>query len=239
MTEKELKRLSRAELLELLLMQTRESELLQMKLEAARQEMENRELKLREAGNLADAVLTINGVFESTQNAAQQYLDNVVLMEQQTKECCRLMMAEADQILEEAELILVRAKHIRKGLWETTEQPAPETQPETEPEAEPEPIPEEGPAEAEMQTVEKRRSLNELWEKISPKLTPLREFLGKVPQKFKSLKELLAKVPYKLTPLAEFLAKVFRKLKPLTKLPGKAYRKLLNLMRFPKSRNDG
>ena len=221
MTEKELKRLSRAELLELLLMQTRESELLQMKLEAARQEMENRELKLREAGNLADAVLTINGVFESTQNAAQQYLDNVVQMEQRTKECCLLMMAEADQILEEAEQILVRAKHIRKGLWETTEQPAPEPQTE----AEPEPISEEEPTEPEMQTVEQRKPLNALLEKASQKLTPLAELLAKIPQKLKSLTVLLAKVPRKLKPLMELLAKV--------------YRKLLRLLRLPKSRSDG
>ena len=49
MTEKELKKLSRAEILELLLLQTRESELLQMKLEAAHAQLDSRQLQLREA----------------------------------------------------------------------------------------------------------------------------------------------------------------------------------------------
>ena len=113
MTEKELKRLSRAELLELLLMQTRESELLQMKLEAAKQELDARELDLRKAGNLADAVLVINGVMESTQNAARQYLDNISRMEQDTRTQCLEMFDEMEQVLVETQLILEEARKDR------------------------------------------------------------------------------------------------------------------------------
>ena len=110
MTEKELKKLSRAELLELLLMQTRESELLQMKLEASHQELDNRELKIRKAGTLADASIALNGVLESAQNAAQQYLDNIALMEQENRERCIRMLDEVEQVLMEAEQILAEAR---------------------------------------------------------------------------------------------------------------------------------
>ena len=104
MTDKELKRLSRAELLELLLMQTRESEHLKMQLEAARRELEDREIRIREAGNLADATLAVNGVLESAQKAAQQYLDNIARMEQETKLRCQRMLLEASGEAEKIKL---------------------------------------------------------------------------------------------------------------------------------------
>ena len=77
MTEKELKRLSRAELLELLLIQTRETEQLRRKLEKAEAALADRQLRLSNAGDLAQAVLSINGVMEAAQAAAQQYLRDV------------------------------------------------------------------------------------------------------------------------------------------------------------------
>ena len=110
MTEKELKRLSRAELLELLLMQTRESELLEKKLEETRQELEARELKVQQAGSLADAVLVINGVMESTQSAAQQYLDNITQMEQNTQERSLRMLDDLEQVLLENQRLVRRIR---------------------------------------------------------------------------------------------------------------------------------
>ena len=106
MTDKELKRLSRAELLELLLIQTRESEHLKMQLEEAKRELTDREIRIREAGNLADASLAINGVLESAQKAAQQYLENIDRMEQETKLRCQRMLLEASG---EAEKIKIEA----------------------------------------------------------------------------------------------------------------------------------
>jgi len=85
MTEKELKRLSRAELLELLLIQTRETEQLRRKLEKAEAALADRQLRLSNAGDLAQAVLSINGVMEAAQAAAQQYLDNIIQMEQEAR----------------------------------------------------------------------------------------------------------------------------------------------------------
>lgn len=107
MTDKELKRLSRAELLELLLIQTRETERLQVKLEAARQQLEDRQLCVSNAGDLAHAVLEINHVMGAAQEAANQYLANIAIMEQQTRERCERMLAEAQA---EADRILSNAK---------------------------------------------------------------------------------------------------------------------------------
>lgn len=107
MTEKELKKLNRAELLELLLIQTRETELLRMKLETAKQQLADREIKISRSGSLAEAVLVVNGVIESAEKAAAQYLENARRMEVETQERCKKMLedatAEVERILAEAD----------------------------------------------------------------------------------------------------------------------------------------
>jgi len=95
MKQKELKRLSRAELLELLLVQTKETERLMKKLEEAETLLYQRELKLQNAGDLAHAVLEINGVMEAAQAAARQYLENIAAMERDTKTRCEQLLEEA------------------------------------------------------------------------------------------------------------------------------------------------
>ena len=77
MTDRELKKLSRAELLELLLQQSKEIERLQAQLQRAREILSSREIRLQTAGSIAEAALALNGVFEAAQRAADQYLENV------------------------------------------------------------------------------------------------------------------------------------------------------------------
>lgn len=95
MTDKELKRLSRAELLELLLVQTREAERLREKLDKTESMLGSRYVRFVTVGDLAHAVLEVNGVMEAAQAAAKQYLDNIVLLEAETKEKCEKMLEEA------------------------------------------------------------------------------------------------------------------------------------------------
>lgn len=97
MKEKELKRLNRAELLDLLLVQTKEAERLRKRLEQAEQELADRQLQVEKAGDLAHAVLEVNGVMEAAQAAAQQYLDNIRRMEQETRLRCEKMIADAQK----------------------------------------------------------------------------------------------------------------------------------------------
>ena len=99
---KELKRLNRAELLELLLTQTRETERLQKELEETKAMLNDRNLRIQETGDLAQAVLSLNGVMEAAQAAANQYLENIQAMERETKEKCQLLLRQAR---EEAEKI--------------------------------------------------------------------------------------------------------------------------------------
>lgn len=77
MTDKDLKRLRRDELLEMLIAQSKRTDQLQAELDAARAQLASRAIVLEEAGSIAEAALRINGVFEAAQAAAQQYLDNI------------------------------------------------------------------------------------------------------------------------------------------------------------------
>jgi ClpP class serine protease len=77
MTEKELKKLKRTELLEMLLVQTKRVEELEQELEKKNKQLEDKRIVTEQTGNLADAVLKLNGVFEAAQKAAEQYLYNI------------------------------------------------------------------------------------------------------------------------------------------------------------------
>lgn len=77
MTDKELKKLSRYELLEMLLEQSKEVERLKEELEKANALLEERQILIHNAGSIAEASLKLNGVFEAAQKAADQYLENI------------------------------------------------------------------------------------------------------------------------------------------------------------------
>lgn len=77
MTDKELKRLSRAELLEMLLAQIEENEELNRRLQETQKALEDRRLEVQKAGTMAEAALRLNGVFDAADRAARQYLENI------------------------------------------------------------------------------------------------------------------------------------------------------------------
>lgn len=91
MTDKELKKLSRIELLEMLLIQTREVERLQSELEQALELNHKREMEFSQAGNIAEAALQVSGIFEAAQKAADQYLENVKVLEAGTLDRCAMI----------------------------------------------------------------------------------------------------------------------------------------------------
>lgn len=80
MTDKELRKLSRAELLEMLILQMERNEKLEAELRKAKAELKNRAIIIEKAGSLAEAALQINEVFEAADRAAKQYLRNVQRM---------------------------------------------------------------------------------------------------------------------------------------------------------------
>ena len=86
MDEKELRKLNRQELLEILLEVTEENEELKGEIETLRKKLRSKAMMIENAGSLAEASLKISGVFERAQLAADVYLRNLKRMEKQMKQ---------------------------------------------------------------------------------------------------------------------------------------------------------
>ncbi len=86
MTEKELKRLTRMELLEMLIDQSREVERLRDELEETKKALEDKRIAIERSGSLAEAALALSGVFEKAQEAADLYIANIKLKGNNTDE---------------------------------------------------------------------------------------------------------------------------------------------------------
>ncbi len=97
MTNTELKRLSRRELLEMLIEQGRENDRLKEELRQANEKLESRKIIFENAGTLAEAAIAINDVLAAADAAAAQYLENIKC---RTEE---IQQADYDRIIAEAE----------------------------------------------------------------------------------------------------------------------------------------
>ena len=98
MTDQELRKLSRKDLLELLISQGRERDTLQAELEQVKAALKNRQLHIEQAGSIAEAALQLNGVFEAAQAAAQQYLENIRQRSEHIEEACAKREAACAQM---------------------------------------------------------------------------------------------------------------------------------------------
>lgn len=75
MADKELRRMGRGDLIEIIYQyQCREKEL-EEENERLRCQLNDRDIRIQKAGSIADAVLSLNHVFEVAQAAANQYLE--------------------------------------------------------------------------------------------------------------------------------------------------------------------
>lgn len=113
MTSKELKHMSRSELLEMLIALTEENNSLNSRLNEAEAQLQNRYINLEKAGTLAEAVFLLNGVVESAEKAAEQYLENIKDLSGRQEEICRQMEEEARQ---KADAIIAEAEEYSRNL---------------------------------------------------------------------------------------------------------------------------
>ena len=108
MTEKELKKLNRYQLLEMLIIQTERANALQKQLEEAQMKLDSRDVNMTVIGSVAEASLQLSGVFEAAQKAADIYVNTV-------KERAAALEAEA---LQKAEAIVAEAEGKARKLLE-------------------------------------------------------------------------------------------------------------------------
>lgn len=107
MTEKELRKLNRYQLLEMLIIQTERADKLQSKLEEAEKKLNDTEIRMTALGSIAEASLQLSGVFEVAQTAADRYLEAA---KQQAEKIEQDAHKKAAQILTQAQAQARRIK---------------------------------------------------------------------------------------------------------------------------------
>lgn len=96
---KELKKLNRKDLLQILIFKEREIEQLKDELKIANEKLECREIKIRKSGSIAEAALNINNIFENAEAAAQQYIESIKKMEKIEEERLQWIRKKELQII--------------------------------------------------------------------------------------------------------------------------------------------
>ena len=96
MTDKEFKRLNRAQLIDIIYQFQLQVDALTEKNQALERELADKRLRLSNVGNIADAALEMNDCFRSAQNAAEQYLNEIKAIREETE-------AERQRILTQAQ----------------------------------------------------------------------------------------------------------------------------------------
>ena len=107
MTDKEFKRLSRSQLIEIIYQLQLQVDELTAQKQLLETDLADKRLRISNAGNLAEAALEINGCFRSAQNAAEQYLNEIKLMREETEAERQRILVQARA---EAEAIIANAK---------------------------------------------------------------------------------------------------------------------------------
>ena len=99
MTEKEMKKLNRYQLLELLILQSNQVNTLQEQLTQAQKMIDSRDIQMTVVGSIAEASVQLGGVLEAAQRTADIYLnavqERVALIEERAGQ-------EAERIVQEA-----------------------------------------------------------------------------------------------------------------------------------------
>ena len=106
MTDKEFKRLSRSQLIDIIYQLQLKQKELEEENRKLKAEVGDKRIRLREAGNIAEASLAMHNVMQSAQDAADQYLEEIRAMKKETAENCNRILGKAKQ---EAAAIVARA----------------------------------------------------------------------------------------------------------------------------------
>lgn len=113
MTDKEFKKLNRAQLIEIIYQYQLQVDALTGKIQELETALEDKRIRIGNVGNIAEAALEINECFRSAQSAAEQYLNEIEMMRKQTEEECERMLAAA-----RAEVETIRSKSAKKAVEE-------------------------------------------------------------------------------------------------------------------------
>lgn len=100
MVNKELKRVSRRELIDIIYQMKKNEQQLQTEIATLQEALQDKRIRLSMAGSIAEAAASITNVFSAAQMTADLYLQEISCMKEETEKECAKKIEEANQAVE-------------------------------------------------------------------------------------------------------------------------------------------
>ena len=100
MISKELKKLSRRELVDIIYQMKKNEQQLQDEVASLQEALQDKRIRIEEAGSVAAAALSITDVLGAAQRTADLYLHEIACMKEDTEKKCSEMLEEARRSVE-------------------------------------------------------------------------------------------------------------------------------------------
>ena len=130
MFSKELKRLSRRELVDIIYQLKKNDQQKQEQIDALEKALQEKRIRVSVAGSIAEAAVDITGIFSAAQSTADLYLHEIACMKEETRQECARMLEEARQ---KAEQTLAETQkqcdELMAGCQKNAQRPGPEAAP--------------------------------------------------------------------------------------------------------------
>lgn len=101
MISKELKRLSRRELVDIIYQLKKNEQEMQEEIESLKTELQDKRIRISTAGSIADAAMSVTNVFSTAQMTADLYLREISYMKENTEKECAKKIEEAEKKVRE------------------------------------------------------------------------------------------------------------------------------------------
>ena len=95
MVSKELRKLNRRELIDIIYQMKKNEQQMQEQIAALQAELEEKRIRLSQAGSIAEAALAVTNVFSAAQEAADLYLQEISSMKAETERECKKILEQA------------------------------------------------------------------------------------------------------------------------------------------------
>lgn len=118
MAEKELKKMNRTELIEIIYALQQREEALKEENAVLQEKLDDRIVKIENSGSIAEAVIVLNNIFQNAQDTADQYVESVRSAQAAAKEDTERIISEAQM---KADRIVADAEMRQRSIVEQTE----------------------------------------------------------------------------------------------------------------------
>ena len=115
MTDRQLRKASRTDLLKLLLEQRKETEAMRRQIDQLQEQLQQRQITIDQSGTLAEAALKLSGIFDAAETACQYYTENIRGLSGRQEEICRAMEQETR---EKCDRMMEQAKQMARVYWD-------------------------------------------------------------------------------------------------------------------------